>query len=146
MVRTVMLVGVATLSAGAAVSSALDAHAAKPSPPPAIREMFTPLPCSGKPNSRTTLQQEGCAEHDVLRTDKQIDALAKSVFALLRDNAAKRRFLAAEKAWLAYRRADCSSMSDVFEGGTQAPVVDAQCSAARNRVRIKDLRTFASDL
>jgi uncharacterized protein YecT (DUF1311 family) len=146
MVRTLMLVAVVTLAVGAALSSALDVRAAKPSPPPAIREVFTPLPCSGKPNSRSTLQQLGCAEQAVLRTDKQIDALADSVFARLRDNPAKRRFVAAEKAWLAYRRADCLSVSDVFEGGSQGPVVVAQCSADRNRVRIRDLRTFLREL
>ena len=37
-------------------------------------------------------------------------------------------------------------MSDVFEGGTLAPVVDAQCQAARNDQRVKDLRTFAANL
>jgi uncharacterized protein YecT (DUF1311 family) len=92
------------------------------------------------------VQQVGCAERDVLRTDKQIDTLAASVFARLHDNAAKRRFLAAEKAWLAYRRADCLSMSDVFEGGSQSPVLDAQCTAARNRVRIRALRIFRNEL
>jgi uncharacterized protein YecT (DUF1311 family) len=103
-------------------------------------------PCSGQPNARNTLQQAGCAEQQILRTDGQINALAKSVFSLLPDNAARRRFDKASSAWLAYRRADCLSVSDVFEGGTQAPVLYAQCEAARNAHRLKDLRTFKRDL
>ena len=37
-------------------------------------------------------------------------------------------------------------MSDVFEGGTEAAVVDAQCVAARNNQRVKDLRGFHRSL
>ena len=69
-----------------------------------------------------------------------------SVFGRLPDRAAKIRFIAAQRAWLDYRRADCLSLSDVFEGGSEAPVLDAQCTADRNEQRIKDLRTFLTDL
>jgi uncharacterized protein YecT (DUF1311 family) len=135
----------AVVALAATVAGAQAGSAAKLSPP-VIREPFTPLPCSGQPNARNTLQQEGCAEQQILRTDGQIDALVNSVFSLLPDSAARRRFDKASSAWLAYRRADCLSVSDVFEGGTQAPVLYAQCEAARNAQRIKDLRTFKSDL
>jgi hypothetical protein len=37
-------------------------------------------------------------------------------------------------------------MSDRFEGGTEAGVVDAQCEADRNDQRVKDLRAFHRDL
>jgi uncharacterized protein YecT (DUF1311 family) len=114
--------------------------------PPVIRETFTPLPCKGKPNSRTTIEQLGCAEQQILKSDKKIDALSASIFSRLHDDAARRRFIAGAKAWLAYRRADCASRSDIFEGGTQAPVVAAQCQSLRNATRIKDLATFKSDL
>ena len=114
--------------------------------PPVIRESFTPLPCSGRPSARSTLQEEGCAEQRILATDAQINALAKSIFSLLADDAARRRFIAAHHAWLLYRHADCLSRSDLFEGGTLAGVIDAQCTADRNAQRVRDLRTFASDL
>ena len=86
-----------------------------------IRESFTPLPCGGTPTNRTTVQQEGCAEQQILRTDKTINSLNKAIFAKLRDDPARRRFIAAQQAWLAYRRAYCLSLSDVFQGGSQAP-------------------------
>jgi uncharacterized protein YecT (DUF1311 family) len=136
-----VLVSVAVAHAG----SAVPAHGAKLSAP-VIHEAFTPLPCKGKPSSRTTIQQLGGAEQQILKTDKQIDALSASVFSRLHDDAARHRFIAGAKAWLAYRRADCASRSDIFEGGTQAPVVAAQCQSLRNLTRIKDLRTFKSDL
>ena len=46
------------------------------------------------------------------------------------------------RAWLGYRGADCFSMSDMFEGGTEAGAVDAQCVAGRNTQRLRDLRCF----
>lgn len=133
------------LVAGSPAGGATQAHTAKLSPP-LIRESFTPLPCTGKPNSRTTVQQEGCAEHQILATDSRINALAKSIFSRLRDALAQRRFIAAARAWLNYRHADCLSLSDVDEGGSQAPVTDAQCTASRNGQRIKDLRKFLGEL
>ena len=147
----VKLVGASAVAAVVAsvalaqAASAAPAHGAKLSAP-VIHEKFTPLPCTGKPSSRTTIQQLGCAEQQILKSDKQIDALSASIFSRLHDDAARRRFIAGAKAWLAYRRADCASRSDIFEGGSQAPVVDAQCQSLRNTTRIKDLRTFKSDL
>jgi uncharacterized protein YecT (DUF1311 family) len=121
------------------------ARAAKLSPF-LIHETFTPLPCSGSPGHRTTLQQEGCSEQQILRSDAQINTLAKTIFPLLPRDQARRRFNAAQRAWLGYRQADCLSMSDVFAGGSESPVVAAQCDASRNAQRIKDLRAFRGAL
>jgi uncharacterized protein YecT (DUF1311 family) len=113
---------------------------------PVIHEHFTLLPCEGRPKERTTLQEEGCLEHHILATDTQIDAAARSIFALLATNAARRSFILAQHAWLTFRRADCVSVSDVFEGGTLASLVDAQCTAGRNVERLKEVRAFRSEL
>jgi uncharacterized protein YecT (DUF1311 family) len=135
-----------TVTLGACVpADALPAHSAKLSPP-VIRESFTPLPCTGAPNQRTTLAQEGCAEQQILRSDKQIDTLSRSIFTRLADNAARRRFISGHKAWLAYRHAYCLSLSDVFEGGTEAGALDADCVASVNAQHVKDLKEFLGDL
>ena len=110
--------------------------------PVVIQETFTPLPCTGAPGHRTPLQMEGCAEKQILKTDTQLNLLANEIFPILPEDRARRDFNAAERAWLSYRKADCFSMSDVFEGGTEAGVVDAQCVASRNARRVKDLRSF----
>jgi uncharacterized protein YecT (DUF1311 family) len=107
-----------------------------------IKETFTPLPCSGAPGQRTTLQMEGCAEKSILKSDAQINSLVAEIFPLLPDDRARRDLNAAQRAWLTYRKADCFSMSDLFEGGTEAGVLDAQCVASRNTQRVKDLRSF----
>jgi uncharacterized protein YecT (DUF1311 family) len=124
-----------------APASAAPAHTAKLSPP-VIHESFTPLPCSGTPGHRSTLQMEGCAEHQILASDKKIDALNQEIFGKLFDAAARRRFIAGHNAWFAYRQAYCASASDVFEGGTEAAVVDADCTASVNSQHVTDLKAF----
>jgi uncharacterized protein YecT (DUF1311 family) len=145
----------ATASAVALAASALLLTASASASPsgraaklaaPVIHESFTPLPCSGSPQHRSSLQLEGCAEHQILGTDTKIDALNRTIFPMLADNAARRRFIAGHKAWLSYRRAFCLSRSDIFEGGTDAAVIDAVCVASLNEQHVKDLKMFVSDL
>jgi uncharacterized protein YecT (DUF1311 family) len=148
--KLLSLTAAATVIAAGSIAAtqaggAAPAHAAKLSPV-LIHETFTPLPCSGKPGHRTTLQQEGCAEQQILKTDAQINTESKAIFPLLGGDAARRRFNAAQRAWIGYRRADCLSMSEVFAGGSQAPVVAALCDASRNVRRVKDLRAFHAAL
>jgi uncharacterized protein YecT (DUF1311 family) len=125
----------APLSA-AAVAAALS--------PPVIHEAFTLLSCPAHPES--TLDLEGCAEHQIVRTDHKIDAVAATIFKRLQDDSARRRFISAQSAWIAYRAADCRSRSDQYEGGTLAGLVAAQCTADRSSERLKDLQEFAKAL
>ena len=131
--------------AGAASAGAAGGHAAKLTPP-VIKEPFTPLPCGGSPGHRSTLQMEGCAEQQILRSDRQIDALNMAIFGKLPSTSARRDLIAGHKAWLSYRKAYCLSVSDVFQGGTAAGVVAADCTASINSQHVANLRTFLKDL
>jgi uncharacterized protein YecT (DUF1311 family) len=88
----------------------------------------------------------GCAEQAILNSDKKIDTLNALIFAKLEDNAARRDFTAGHNAWVKYRRAYCLSESDVFQGGTEATVLAADCEADLNTEHIKDLDAFLRDL
>jgi uncharacterized protein YecT (DUF1311 family) len=142
---TVSMIAAAGFAAAQAGGAGPAAHTVKLAPVK-IHETFTPLPCAGSPSHRTTLEQEGCAEKQILKTDSQVNVLGAEIFQLFGDDRARRDFNAAQRAWLNYRKADCFSMSDLFEGGTEAGVVDAQCVASRNDQRIKDLRGFKTSL
>jgi uncharacterized protein YecT (DUF1311 family) len=131
--------------AAAAPAGASDGHAAKPAPP-VIHEVFTPMPCTGKPGRRTTLQLEACSEQSILHSDKQIDTLNAKIFNALPTNSARRDLIAGHRAWLAYRKSYCQSVSDVFQGGTLAGVVYADCAATVNSQHVSNLRTFLTDL
>jgi uncharacterized protein YecT (DUF1311 family) len=104
-----------------------------------IEEEFTPLPCPRGRAARTTVGAEGCLEKKILRTDARINSQARVIFRLLRDTTAKRRFVAAERAWLAYRRASCTSVADVYRGGSAEPVAFADCVLTRNREHLDEL-------
>jgi uncharacterized protein YecT (DUF1311 family) len=136
---------VALTSAAQALASNGQGHAAALAPP-VIHESFTPLPCTGAPGKRTTLQEEGCAEQQILRSDKQIDTLNQKIFTALSTNSARRDLIAGHKAWLAYRKSYCLSVSDVFQGGTLAGIVDADCTATVNGQHVSNLKTFLKDL
>jgi len=111
--------------------------------PPVVDERFTkPLPCPDAKNPATTVEMKGCAQREILRIDKLIDALAKTIFSRLQGDGARRRFVKAQKAWFAYRQADCASVSDKFQGGTLAAVTALQCSAERNVQHVKEIRAF----
>jgi uncharacterized protein YecT (DUF1311 family) len=135
----------AALVLAAAPAAASDGHAAKLAPP-VIRESFTPMPCTGKPGKRTTLQDEACSGQQILRSDTQINALNKKIFDALDTNSAKRDLITGHRAWLAYRKSYCLSVSDVFQGGTLAGVVDADCVATVNGQHVSNLKTFLKDL
>ena len=129
----------------AAQALAARSHAARLAPP-VIRETFTALPCAGSPGHRSTLQMEGCAEHQILRSDAQINTLNATIFSALRTASARRDLIAGHRAWLGYRKAYCLSVSDVFQGGTEAAVVAADCTAGVNAQHASNLKTFLKDL
>jgi uncharacterized protein YecT (DUF1311 family) len=137
------LASLATVALGLGLA-AVTASGSEKLSPPVIRERFTPLPCPSHPES--TLDLEGCAEQRILRTDHQIDSVARSIFTRLSDDAARRRFIAAQTAWLAYRQADCVSMSDLYEHGTLAGLLAARCTADDSTRRLVELRAFDRSL
>jgi uncharacterized protein YecT (DUF1311 family) len=111
--------------------------------PPVIHESFTPLPCPKHASS--TLALEGCAEKDILASDRQINVKARVIFFKLvpRERAG---FVRGEREWLAYRRDNCAAESSKYAGGTLAALVDAQCQAARNTTHLGDLSELLQTL
>ncbi len=131
---------VGLLTGGSSQSTyASAAPATASSRPPVVTEPFKPvLPCD--PN--TTIGQEGCGERRLLSADTQLNADITVIFGLLHTTVARRDFVNAQAAWLAYRNADCKSQSDVYQGGTEQPVADVYCRAADVSSRRQDLKGF----
>ncbi len=148
--RIASIVALAAVAAALGLASGAPAGASRARTaalsPPTIHEPFTALPCTGAPKNRSTAQDVGCAEQAILKSDKKIDTLNALIFAKLEDNAARRDFTAGHNAWVKYRRAYCLSESDVFQGGTEATVLAADCEADLNTEHIKDLDAFLRDL
>ncbi len=106
--------------------------------PPVIKEPFTPLPC----HRGTTLGLEGCAEGQLLTTDRRLDEQVKLIFAAIATMSQRRGFVAVEEQWLAYRGSDCSNVAATFQGGTIQPVEYALCEVHDDETRSADLRSF----
>jgi uncharacterized protein YecT (DUF1311 family) len=142
----VLAVTAATIALATSASAGASGGHATTLAPPVIHEPFTSMPCTGKPGNRTTLQEEACSEQKILRSDKQINAFNQKIFNALPSTSARRDLIAGHRAWLAYRKSYCLSVSDVFHGGTLAGVVDADCVATVNGQHVSNLRTFLKDL
>ena len=135
------LVAVSLAAAALLVTGA--AAAATPRPPQ-IKETFTKLPCPAKP--KTTLQLMGCAGKRIMHSDEEINKRVRAVWTLLKTAAPRTRFVAAERAWFAFRRAFCLSRADVFAGGTLAKVQYAECVGDVNRTHARELQQFQKAL
>jgi uncharacterized protein YecT (DUF1311 family) len=105
---------------------------------PKVPEAFTLLPCP-KTSPETTLQIEGCGEHKIVVLDKEIEAAARAASKDLPTPAGRRDLISAQVAWITYRRAACLSESDLYAGGTLAPVEYASCEVRIDRARLADL-------
>lgn len=112
---------------------------------PVISEQFTLLPCPAEPKS--TLDFEGCAEHRIVRSDRAINETVRAIYDQLSSSRdAADRFVRGEHAWLTYRRAVCESRADLYEGGSAAAIVFADCVAERNADHLNDVRAFERHL
>jgi uncharacterized protein YecT (DUF1311 family) len=104
---------------------------------PVIIEHFTKLPC----NHKNTLGLEGCAEGQLLSTDKRIDKEVTLLFSLV-PKAQQKSLAAAETVFLKYRSATCKAYSDVYRGGSFAPVEYAQCEVRMDEVQSTALHGY----
>jgi uncharacterized protein YecT (DUF1311 family) len=135
-----LAIGLLAVAAAVVLPGAVGA-AAKPTAP-VIEEAFAVLPCPDPKSPGTTLEMQGCAQREILASDKKIDAVAKAIFGRLRGDAARRRFVKAQRAWLAFRTADCASVADKYQGGSLASVTRLQCVVERNVQHLKEIRAF----
>lgn len=137
--RNRILTQVGAVAAILAMATAASAGASTPRPP-VIKEVFTPLKCT---HDQTTLGMEGCAEQQILKTDTMIDSLNAKIFAKL-STTGKKDFINGHNAWFKYRTAYCVSESDIYQGGSEGGVIDAQCEANINGAHVKELQSFLS--
>jgi uncharacterized protein YecT (DUF1311 family) len=107
--------------------------------PPVIPEQFKPpFDC----NHSSNLGVIGCALRQLYGADARVDAEIKLLYGLVYDNVSRRDLVSAQRAWLSYRKADCISQADMYQGGSQQPIAYWQCLAVDDQSRSTDLRGF----
>lgn len=142
--------GVATASIATVLASlalvTASAHASGPpvnatsstAPPPLVTDRLgSALPC----NQKTQIGLDGCAQKDLRLADKLLNADITVLWGML-GSSSRSDFVAAQRSWMKYRRADCTSQSDVYEGGTDQPVEYVFCLAGDDASRRLDLKGF----
>ena len=87
-------------------------------------------PCMEEPGGDTTIGMIACTSRELRLWDDKLNLHYGDLRAVLRlKDATNRReaLLTAQRAWIAYRDAECAQSSLLFEGGTLARVVHVGC-------------------
>jgi uncharacterized protein YecT (DUF1311 family) len=86
------------------------------------------------------MQLDQCAGQDFTAADAKLNALYKTMMAKY-DAANGALLKSAERAWIAYRDAECSYETNLTVGGTINPMMDTMCRTEKTNARIKELNT-----
>src|SRR5690606_19485021 len=82
---------------------------------------------------------------DFQKADKTLNDTFKQIEHRLSDDAdGKSRLVRAQRAWIAFRDAECTFQSSGDDGGSAAPLVIASCKAALTAERDKQLKAYLS--
>lgn len=93
------------------------------------------------PEDQATLNQ--CAGKSFKASDGELNVLYKRIEKRLNDDADKTKLMvAAQRAWLAFRDAECDFSSSGVIGGTLYPLAVTQCRDALTKERIKTFKAW----
>jgi uncharacterized protein YecT (DUF1311 family) len=85
-----------------------------------------------------------CAGDAYKKADAALNAAYKQVMARLNSEATAKSLVAAQRAWIAYRDAECDFISSGVEGGSARPMIVAQCLEQLTSQRADDLKALLS--
>lgn len=84
-----------------------------------------------------------CAGQAYAKSDKELNAVYQQIEARLKDDAdTKKLLVAAQKAWIGFRDAECNFSSSTVAGGTAYPFISSTCLDGMTQSRIKDLKGY----
>jgi uncharacterized protein YecT (DUF1311 family) len=93
-----------------------------------------------KSQNLNQMQLDQCAGMDFQKSDAKLNALYKSMMSKY-DAANGALLKSSERAWIAYRDAECSYETNLTVGGTINPMMDTMCRTKKTDDRIKELNT-----
>jgi hypothetical protein len=80
---------------------------------------------------------------DLKRADQALNQTFRKIQKRLADDAdGKARLVKAQRAWIAFRDAECTFQSSGDDGGSAAPMVAAACQADLTRDRTRQLKVY----
>ncbi|MFJ4145323.1 lysozyme inhibitor LprI family protein [Pseudomonas sp. NPDC089734] len=85
-----------------------------------------------------------CAGKDLAALDAELNRQYKAQMNWLKTPARKQALKDAQRAWIAFRDADCLyQVGKAEDSGSIWPLSQAQCLAAHTRVRVEQLKAYA---
>ena len=97
----------------------------------------------------TQMAMNVCAGREYQAADRELNAVwkkasqrAKSVDKDVGDGTQHRELLAAQRAWLTFRDAQCSFEANQYRGGSIMPLIRSTCLTALTEARTKQLREY----
>jgi len=90
-------------------------------------------------NPQTQAEMNVCAGIEYQNADKKLNQQYQKLISTLSANR-KQKLIAAQKAWLSYRDANCDYEKSEVEGGTLAPTIYALCMADLTKERTTRLQ------
>jgi uncharacterized protein YecT (DUF1311 family) len=102
---------------------------------------FLVLPSSARAqceDKQTTMEMTNCMDGEVKKADAELNRVYQAALRKHRpENAVKLR--KTQRAWIAFRDAQCEAEGSIYEGGTIQPIVEAHCRVKLAQERTKDL-------
>jgi uncharacterized protein YecT (DUF1311 family) len=93
--------------------------------------------------NRSQADLNDCYGNTYKASDAQLNALYKQIESRLKDDVATTKLLVtAQRAWLAFRDAECVFSTSAASGGTIRPMLDAICLEGLTSKRIEDFKTY----
>ncbi len=84
-----------------------------------------------------------CADQDFRRSDAALNVAYRQIMARLKaDRDATEGLVATQRAWLAFRDAECRFSGSASAGGSVYPMVVAQCRSDLTKRRVTDLEAY----
>jgi len=96
-------------------------------------------------NAVTTVDMIKCADRDYAEADKRLNAYYGELRAGM-DETARKLLRNSQRAWIAYRDAECERIRDIARDGTMAPILQISCLADLTEQRIQDLEAEGEPL
>ena len=94
---------------------------------------------------QTQRDLDSCAGNEWVAADKALNATYAAILGRLKGHdPARARLVAAERAWVAFRDAECAFAASGDEGGSIAPMIVAQCRTGLTQKRNAALTVYLS--
>ncbi|KAF0865614.1 lysozyme inhibitor LprI family protein [Pseudomonas sp. LD120] len=106
--------------------------------------LFTPLAQADEcDNATTQTDMNQCAGVQNKAADKELNNLYQQINQRLKDQPhTKKLLVSAQRAWVAFRDAECAFSASGVEGGSVYPLVYSHCTTALTLARVEHFRTY----